>query len=412
MQKKLIALAIAGLSSAAFAQSNVTVYGVADGSFEFVKVSGAGLNAVGGTVNDTPNYQRVNTAGSSIGFKGVESLGNGMAAVFQYESDVRFDQAGGFGASRDSYVALAGSFGTVALGNLTGPSRAFGEALDVNTNHDATTSNRAIIGKLGGVLQGLTITGNSNLTGTLGSNSLTAPSRSGEGSSIFDIRLKNAIAYISPNFSGFQVVAGYFANENKSDATASKVNTSAYDLGLTYSNGPIWAGLTHGDIQVRNQELPAGAFTTLLGNDIRTKETRLGGKYDFGNASVRLMWSQNKADSSVGDLAKQTVWGIGGTFNVTANGKITGQYYRANDLKDGVAAASDTGAKFFSLGYEHSLSKRTMLNAGYAHLKSDSGLVTTLGGSKNVGYDFANATGLGGAGIKLSSFSVGLRHSF
>jgi len=157
MQKKLIALAIAGLASSAFAQSNVTVYGVADGSFEFVNVKDGLVGA------DTPDYQRVNTAGSSIGFKGVESLGNGMAAVFQYESDVRFDQAGGFGASRDSYVALAGSFGTVALGNLTGPTRAFGEAMDVNTNHDASTSNRAIIGKMGGLLQGLSITGNSDL---------------------------------------------------------------------------------------------------------------------------------------------------------------------------------------------------------------------------------------------------------
>ncbi|TBR14579.1 MAG: porin, partial [Rugosibacter sp.] len=36
MQKKLIALAIAGLSSAAFAQTNVTIYGVADASFDFI----------------------------------------------------------------------------------------------------------------------------------------------------------------------------------------------------------------------------------------------------------------------------------------------------------------------------------------------------------------------------------------
>ena len=43
MQKKLIALAVAGLglSGAAFAQSNVTVYGIFDASFESVKASGA-----------------------------------------------------------------------------------------------------------------------------------------------------------------------------------------------------------------------------------------------------------------------------------------------------------------------------------------------------------------------------------
>ena len=37
MQKKIVALAVAGLSTAAFAQTNVTIYGVAD-------VSGQGIN--------------------------------------------------------------------------------------------------------------------------------------------------------------------------------------------------------------------------------------------------------------------------------------------------------------------------------------------------------------------------------
>ena len=42
MQKKLIALAVAGLASTgAFAQANVTVYGVADASFDVVRTSNA-----------------------------------------------------------------------------------------------------------------------------------------------------------------------------------------------------------------------------------------------------------------------------------------------------------------------------------------------------------------------------------
>ena len=41
MQKKLIALAVAGLAStAAFAQTNVVVYGVADGTMDYVWTSG------------------------------------------------------------------------------------------------------------------------------------------------------------------------------------------------------------------------------------------------------------------------------------------------------------------------------------------------------------------------------------
>ncbi|MDO8346424.1 MAG: porin [Rugosibacter sp.] len=419
MQKKLIALAIAGLSGAAFAQSNVTVYGAADASLDFIRVSG------GSPSDDTPNYNRVSSNGSHIGFKGMESLGNGMVAVFQYETAVNLDGGGAtsalLGFSRDSYVGLAGGFGTVIMGSASGPTRNLANAMDVNTNHDGITSNRAILGKLGGAWAGLNLNTSADLlttgSSTLGAVAVSGQQRSGNGASIFDQYLPNVIAYVSPNFSGFQATIGYVANENKSDLAATKVNTSAVDLGLTYSNGPIWVGLTHGDIQVRNQD--SGAAGTLastlggvLGNDIRTKETRLGGKYDFGNATVRLLWSQNKSDASLGDIGKQTTWGIGGTFNVTANGKITGQYYRANDIKDGALAGSETGAKFYTLGYEHSLSKRTSLNAAYAYLKNDAN-TDSLGGLPIGGYDFGNnSTGLAAGGVKLSGLQFGLRHSF
>ncbi|MCK7502422.1 MAG: porin [Comamonadaceae bacterium] len=47
MQKKLIALAIAGLATApAFAQTNVTIYGVADLTQEYVDGKGAATTSV------------------------------------------------------------------------------------------------------------------------------------------------------------------------------------------------------------------------------------------------------------------------------------------------------------------------------------------------------------------------------
>ena len=110
MQKKLIALAVAGLASTgAFAQANVTVYGVADASFDMVKLSGGAANELGNTT-------RVSTNSSLIGFKGAEALGNGLTAVFQFESAVGFDNGGALGANRDGYVGVASPFGTVVLG--------------------------------------------------------------------------------------------------------------------------------------------------------------------------------------------------------------------------------------------------------------------------------------------------------
>ena len=74
MQKKIIALAIAGLSAtSAFAADNVTLYGVAD---MYVGTASASWN--GGSIN---RQSLVNSGGlstSRLGFKGTEDLGSGL----------------------------------------------------------------------------------------------------------------------------------------------------------------------------------------------------------------------------------------------------------------------------------------------------------------------------------------------
>jgi predicted porin len=403
MQKKLIALAIASLSGAAFADaSNVTIYGVADGSFDVINVSG-GNGAV-----DTPRFSRVSSNGSHIGLKGKENLGNGLSAIFQFESDANFDNGGSLNTNRDSFVGLTGNFGTVVLGTLTAPSRALAARLDVNSG-ESISSNTAVLGKLGGALsygRGL----KSALTGSNTGN-INFDGRSNDTTSVFDSRHSNAIAYVSPSFSGFQATAAYMANENKSEAAgATGINTSAYDLGLNYDNGPVMVGLTYAEVRVKNELNNNFTIVSGSGTDLKLKETRLGGMYDFGMATVRAMYARTKAESSDIDV-KQNVWGIGGTYNVTANGKITAQYYVAKDLDDSTAGGdiNDSGAKFYTLGYEHSLSKRTMLKAGYAYLKNDNKVATDGTG----GYDFGyNSSGFTGDNLKVSGFQFGVRHAF
>ena len=127
MQKKLIALAVAGLvSTGAYAQSAVTVYGVADLSFDSVSTSGGVAGA------KTGSYTRVSSNSSYIGFKGTEDLGNGLKAVFQFENGVGADTGAMFNSARDTYAGLSGAFGDIKLGTLTTPTRALGSAVDVN----------------------------------------------------------------------------------------------------------------------------------------------------------------------------------------------------------------------------------------------------------------------------------------
>jgi predicted porin len=148
---------------------------------------------------------------------------------------------------------------------------------------------------------------------------------------------------------------------------------------------------------------------TYLGSDQKLKEFRVGGKYDFGVATLRALYARTKAEGSL-NYVKQTVWGMGGTYNVTANGRLTAQYYHAGNLDKSTGADDNTGAKFYTLGYEHSLSKRTLLKANYAYIKNDD--KTSTNGFAG-GYDFGkNSSGFAGDQIKISGIQVGLRHSF
>lgn len=113
MQKKLIALAVAGLMSApAFAQSNVTVYGLFD-----IGLAHYSDSAVSGKANRTGIDQGF-LNGSRLGFKGVEDLGNGLKASFLYEFNVGVDNGGDVGGGRQTVLALSGNFGTLALGRM------------------------------------------------------------------------------------------------------------------------------------------------------------------------------------------------------------------------------------------------------------------------------------------------------
>ncbi|MBN9423505.1 MAG: hypothetical protein BGO63_12190 [Candidatus Accumulibacter sp. 66-26] len=397
MQKKFIALAVAGLvSGAAFAQSNVTIYGVADVTFDNVKAD----NQAAGNVNAFERSNRVSANSSFIGFKGTEALGNGLNAVFQFEAAVANDNGGALSFNRDTFVGLSSnSWGTVVAGTLTGPTRALGASMDVFAGATGIGANSGLIGKLGNGLTGVTTDANGAPVAP-GVGATPALGRSTTQTSIFDTRWKNAIAYVSPSFGGVTATAAYVANENHS----ATINTSGYDLGLNYANGPVKAGITYNAVTLKNQATNALTPLLGLGNDVKTNDLRIGGMYDFGVATVRAMYDRVKLESSLGDI-KQNVWGLGATFNVSSAGKIVGQYYKAQDVKGTVAlgAGADTGAALWAIGYEHSLSKRTILKATYANLNN----------ATNANYDFGiNATGGAVNNSTVSGFQFGMRHSF
>lgn len=112
MQGKLIALAIAGLSGTAFAQSSVTISGQLRVGLESVSAGGATVAGANMT-----SRTRVTDNGSNIRFAGEENLGNGLFAWWQVESAIgTSDNVGTTGAAGSGATTTSTTTGALTTG--------------------------------------------------------------------------------------------------------------------------------------------------------------------------------------------------------------------------------------------------------------------------------------------------------
>lgn len=378
MQKKLIALAVAGMAAApAFAQSSVTVYGIVDLTMERVQANNS--NGPGNVTLEQDSFSatRQQANSSYIGFKGTEDLGNGLKALFQIETGFNPDSATSSSiGSRDSYIGLTGGFGTVLMGTLTHPVRAFGAKHDYNPGATGIGFTGAIFGELNGFHSGT------------------------------DDRAKNIVAYVSPSFSGFSVTGAFIAGENRNqtsefnatDNGGSAKEKNQYQLAAQYANGPAFVGVGYHVIKDYT-DVPGGTSAKDY------KDVRIMGQFDFGQGtSISALWDRQGVSDGAAALSKRSAWSLG-VRHAMGPHAIHAAYAKANEQAD----VDDTSAKMWTVGYEYSLSKRTMVKAYYANLKNDD----------NARYDFYTApVGTYGSNtsaqpdVDVSGFGVGLRHAF
>lgn len=387
MQKKIIALAIAGLAStAAFAQTNVTVYGVADACFSSMKASGKGA-----TANDiTQTDNGVNSgcfAGSRIGFRGTEDLGNGLKAVFVMENAVNLDSASDSGnatfGGRQAYVGVQTAVGTISLGRQYAPGYYVG-------NYDALAA--------AGLISPQSVL--SAAMGTAGAGATITPNS--------DARINNAVAYLSPNWNGVSVRAIYGTADRLGDASTvggasvatgaaatvdpwNNVNKKDSVLGMSlgYANGPL-------DVAYIYNVRKDGAGTVTTPTLDKWKEHFIGASYDLGVVALKASY-QTLAESGSTFLAsgdrKAKLYNIGVVAPVSGAGKVHLAY---GSMKEDMGTLADGKGKVTTLAYTHGLSKRTTAYAGYTERKDD-----TVG---------VGVTGV--ADMKLKGYLVGLSHAF
>ena len=349
MKKSLVALAVLGaLTGSAYAADSVQLYGIIDMGVEHFNNDGSSsITKLGTGVQ----------SGSRIGLKGTEDLGGGLTALFQAEtgfcangvggpnSATSYCTGGGF-MQRTSIVGLKGDFGTLVGGRM----------------YSLTFNDQAAVDPFGYGLVGA-ISDN----GTIG-----APAR-----------VSQAVAYVSPNFSGFGLAGAYVFG----DSLGTTKTTGGYNLHAGYNNGPLMVGLDY--LRVNNNN-----------GDALVKHTMLVGTYDFGVAKLAAMYAQNKPDAAVGGGNFQA-WMLGATVPV-GPGAILASYTQSKN-KD-VAA---TTSKQYALGYTYALSKRTNLYTSYAHMSNDAGASLIVNDATG-----NNDAPMGPGGLSSSGFALGIRHQF
>ncbi|MBI2308733.1 MAG: porin [Rhodocyclales bacterium] len=385
MQKKLIALAVAGLAStAAFAQSNVTIYGVADAGY--VNSSSERRTTSAATSQKDANYSAIDSGllgGSRIGFKGEEALGNGLKAVFTLEYALSIDGNVGVGAAlaRQQFVGLnSAKLGQVALG------RQYAAGYGAQVRNDAMAASG-----IGSVLAALNTAGGNTIQGA--SNA----------------RINNSVTYTSPNWSGFTVSGIYgFAEAGGTTADGiSQGNSGFFGAGLNYANGPLNLDLvyqsrrsvaTNTIVAVSAAGNGLSAVTASTATQDNINEWGIGGSYDFKVVKLFATYQdQNDNNGTSSTEASNRVWSVGAAVPVFGNGTVRVSY--ANLEWDRKSAG---GSDAWALGYTHALSKRTTLYTTYASVDNDNDTLVAAGPIANTRF----------RGERNGTFSAGINHTF
>lgn len=273
MKKSLLALvALASLaSSAAFAQSSVTLFGTVDATVRFVNNrSAGGQTSVTGDGNSN----------NKIGFKGEEDLGGGLKAGFHLENGFAIDTGKMVDSTRLFNRRSTLSLISADLGEL-------------RVGRDFTPTYLASTGYTAFGPYGLaSINTLIDFYGTVDTR----------------VRSDNQIAYFSPSISGFTA--------NVSVAPGEGVDGRYTGGRVSYDSGAFSGTAAYGETRSVNTKF---------------KQTTLAGSYDFGVVKALTSFTQGKQDankSTVYSLGVQAPVGAAGQLRasyarVTAGGNNT-----------------------------------------------------------------------------------------
>ena len=331
---------------------------------------------------------------SRIGVKGSEDLGNGLKAIYQVEFNVdianenRDDNIangnrGNGIALRNSFVGLAGNFGTFLIGRHDTPLKISTGKLDLFSDTLA------------------------DYNYTIGFN---------------DVRADNTIAYISPSWSGFSFAGAVVPSGGATplgDWNADNDSiASAWSVAAIYNNGPFYVSAAYenltSDHWVGDSDPLAGTiYQTMTRDDVITglyrksaaddTKWRIGlGLLDWNGFTLTGIYEERNNVLGVPKRADMSLWQIQAGY-AFGNNMIKAMYGEADVEKCadpfgygywitcstyGLDLVDNKDTSSWAVAFDHNFSKRTKVYALYTQMDSDQKDADWSGFSLGMIHDF------------------------
>ncbi len=402
MQKKTLALALmlvcGGVSLNAVAQSNVQIYGAVDYGYSYRFDANALLKSGAPHAKSLGRIDSGQSTDNMIGFKGVEEIGNGTKAFFVLERAFFLDTgADDAGFNLAAYVGFETPMGSLIGGRIVTP------------YHEL----------LGGVdpFAAGTVGTYQNVKKDIAENAF------GEAGLFDPDRVNNAIAYVSPDFGGFNLTLAYSNNAFDEDG-AQSVETpeqmrytngrdnAVYTIGANYTAENALIGATYHRIHSAGLKA-VGANADFM--PVQSVDNfSLGGFYDFGALKIAAFYSMDKA--KFGTINNAQAVAVDGKTSISQHNFMLGANvpFGNSELKASVNYSKNASSQYgnamqIAVGYDYNFSKRTAFYAAYAWIDNDKARANENGrqGRLAVANDTQNS-----GGIYQQAFQLGIRHLF